>query len=215
MYENTVKQYIEYARKLHLKLVAPLESFLTPELIIIPSNELANIPFEALLGGAPKDPSNFKTYPFLLRRYTIHYAYSATMLQQMQERKHRQTGAGGILAFAPFFEQDSSQLSIADGGDLRSGLSPLPFSGAEVLTLKKRFGATSQILLGKSATKSQFLAQSGGFQILHLATHGKANHLAGEFSYLAFAGDKTHPDNGLLSVGELYNCALNADLVVL
>ncbi len=216
-YEMTVRQYADYAQKLHQKLLAPIAAYLTPELIVIPGDMLANIPFEALLAGVPKDIDNFKTYPFVLRNHTIQYAYSVTMLQQMIARQHRALVTDDMLAVAPFFDEDSVALAqrLAQHDALRLGISPLPYSGEEVVKVKTRFGGKSKMLIGKAATKQQFIALAHKYQVLHLATHGKANHRAGDFSYLAFAVDEDHPENGLLSVGELYNCSLNADLVVL
>jgi CHAT domain-containing protein len=51
--------------------------------------------------------------------------------------------------------------------------------------------------------------------VLHLATHGKANALEGAFSYLAFATENGSPQDGLLSVTDLYNQTLQTELVVL
>ncbi|MFN0035779.1 MAG: CHAT domain-containing protein, partial [Saprospiraceae bacterium] len=214
LYEKTVRQYADAAQKLHEKLLAPLAAWLTPELIIVPSESLAGLPFEALLSAAPKDLSNFKTYPFLLRRHTVHYAYSATMLHQMMARQHQRPG-DGLLAFAPFFDGDTATVAVRQRDTEQHEFLALPFSGEEVFRAKKHCGAPSEVLTGKAATKQKFQELAGRFRILHLATHGKANHLAGDFSFLAFSANDENPENGLLSVGELYNLSLNADLVVL
>jgi len=217
LYEKTVRQYAEAAQKLYEKLLAPIAEFLTSEIIIVPGDGLANLPFEALLSAKPKDLSNFNTYPFLLRGHSFQYAYSATMLHQMMERQHRLPPAHGLLAFAPFFKEDTARLaqSLQRFEADPPSFSPLPFSGEEVFKAKKQCGELSEVLTGKEATKEKFLKMAGGYKILHLATHGKANHKAGDFSYLAFASGDEIAENGLLSVGELYNLPLNADLVLL
>jgi CHAT domain-containing protein/Tfp pilus assembly protein PilF len=217
LYKKTVLQYAESAQKLYEKLLAPIAESLKPELIVVPGDGFTNLPFEALLAAAPKDLTNFNTYPFLLRSHAIQYAYSATMLHQMMARQHRQTTTGGLLAFAPFFEEDTTSLALRLQQDeaTRTGFSALPFSGEEVFRAKKRWGGASELRTGKEATKQTFMELAAGYKILHLATHGKANPLAGEFSFLAFASKDESIENGLLSVGELYNLRLNADLVVL
>ncbi|MDO8366254.1 MAG: CHAT domain-containing protein [Saprospiraceae bacterium] len=217
LYKKTVLQYADAAQKLYQKLLAPIAESLTPEIIIVPGDGLANLPFEALLTATPKDPGNFKTYKFLLRQHSVHYAYSATMLQQMVARTHRHAPTGGLLAFAPFFEEDTTSLSLRLQREeaVRRELSALPFSGEEIFRAKKHFGKKSVVLTGKEASKQKFLESVARFSILHLATHGKANHQEGDFSYLAFASDDENVENGLLSVGELYNLSLNADLVLL
>ncbi|MFN0176040.1 MAG: CHAT domain-containing protein [Saprospiraceae bacterium] len=217
LYEKTVRQYADAAQKLYEKLLAPFAEFLTSEIIVVPGDGLANIPFEALLSATPKDLSNFNTYPFLLRSHSFQYAYSATMLHQMMDRQHRQPATGLLLAFAPFYKEDTARLAQPlqryEADPL--AFSPLPFSGEEVFKAKKRCGVSSEVLTGKEATKQKFLAMAAGYKILHLATHGKANHKAGDFSFLAFASSDKNAENDLLSVGELYNLPLNADLVLL
>ncbi|MDX1911612.1 MAG: CHAT domain-containing tetratricopeptide repeat protein, partial [Saprospiraceae bacterium] len=216
LYEKTVLQYADIAHKLYEKLLAPLSEWLTPELIIVPSESLAALPFEALLSSAPDDPGNFNTYPFVLRRHAVHYGYSATMLHQMSERKHRQASEG-LLAMAPFYDRDTSGLAMRLNRDiyLRDGFSPLPYTGEEIFRAKRRMGDPALLLSGKEAAKNRFVSLAARYRILHLATHGKANHLKGDFSFLAFSPDETVSENALLSVGELYNLPINADLVLL
>ncbi len=213
-YQSTVQQYADAAQQLYNKLLAPIAESLTPELIIVPGESLYNLPFEALLSAAPKDLSNFGTYPFLLKNHAVHYAYSATMLHQMMERKHRQTTTNGLLAFAPFYGEDTTSLTVLLRQEtaIRLGFSALPFSGEEVFRAKTRYGGRSKVWLGEAASKQTFLELAAKYRILHLATHGKANPAAGEFSFLAFAG---LDDEGVLTVGELYNLPIYADLVVL
>ena len=74
---------------------------------------------------------------------------------------------------------------------------------------QKQIGGNSKTLTGEAATKANFLKMAGDFRILHLATHGKANARAGDFSFLVFA------DGEQLFVGDLYNLPLQADLVLL
>lgn len=217
LYEQTVRQYADYAQKLYEKLLAPVAGLLSPDLLIIPSEELAALPFDALLSSPPKNLSNFNTYPFAARQYMMSYAYSATMLQQMQARKHRHTPQKRLLAFAPFFEGDINSIAQRHTQDesVPLGLTPLPYSGEEVRRVSSHLSAKSDVLLNKAATKQQFQQMAGQYQVLHLATHGKANHKAGEFSFLAFAAEQGDSLYGLLSAAELYNCSLNADMVVL
>lgn len=216
-YEKTVRQYADAAQKLYTKLLAPIANSLTSEIIIVPGDGIANLPFEALLTDVPKDVSNFGTYPFFLRQHSVQYAYSATMLHQMIARTHLHAPTGELLAFAPFFDEDTTHLALRlqRSDATRFGFSPLPFSGEEVFRAKKRWARTSELRTGKDATKQAFQELAPRYKILHLATHGKANHRAGEFSFLAFASKDENIENGLLSVGELYNLRLNADLVIL
>ncbi|MCC7244059.1 MAG: CHAT domain-containing protein, partial [Saprospiraceae bacterium] len=216
LYQQTVSQYAEYAHRLYLKLLEPLRPWLTDEIIIIPDENLASIPFEALLQTTPRDLSNFVTYPFFLRTHQVQYAYSATMLRDMEERQHQTQPRDAMLAMAPFFDADTNTLALRLNRELlRIGLSPLPNSGEEVLRAVKRYHGGGDVLLGKDATRQAFWEMASRYRILHLATHGKANPQIGEFSFLAFSPTNGTNESSVCPVGELYQLSLNADLVLL
>ncbi len=216
-YEKSVVQYAEAAQNLYGTLVAPVAGALTPEVIVVPGDGLAGLPFEALLTAAPADLGSFSTYPFLLRNHSFQYAYSATMLQQMSAHEHPAKRQRGLLAFAPFFEKDTASLALRLQREaaLRGGFSALPYSGEEVFRAKRRYGGQSEVLTGRAATKQKFLKLAPSYSVLHLATHGKANYQAGDFSFLAFASENETAEGGILTAGELYNLRLQADLVLL
>lgn len=217
-YEKSVLQYAASAEKLYQKLLKPFESELTRELIIIPGEELANLPFEALLQTTPKDLSNFNTFPFLVKNFEVHYAFSGTSLVQMTEKKHLKSPGKMLLAMAPFYLADTLLLAENRSVENRhlSAFQHLPFSGEEVLRAQSHAGSNSNVWLGKQASKTLFSDEAGKYRILHLATHGKANNKAGDYSFLALAPPPGGTaEDGLLDAGELYNFNLNADLVLL
>jgi len=217
LYEQTLRQYAQAGQNLYQKLVAPVAAFLTSEVIIIPGGEINYLPFEALLTAAPKDLSNFKTYPFWVNDRTVSYAYSATMLRQMKYKKHLRPASDDLLAFAPFFFEDNTLGATGAGGISanRDVFKPLPNSGEEIFRAKRRFRGRSATYQGQAATCGKFIELAGDARVLHLATHAKANEQKGGFSYLAFAPAKDSLDNELLFAGDLYQMSLNADLVVL
>ncbi|MBL7827282.1 MAG: CHAT domain-containing protein [Saprospiraceae bacterium] len=217
LYEQSTRQYAESALHLYEKLIKPFEKELKSELIIVPSEELANLPFEALLVANPKDLSSFAGYPFLVRQKAIHYAYSATFMVQLMDKQHRKKPEGNLLAMAPYFfrSPEQSQQLLNNEATRRFGLGELPYSGEEVIRAQKQIGVQSVIKLGAEADKAVFESLAPDFKMLHLATHGKANAKDGSFSFIAFAADKAGSQDGLLTAGELYNFNLNADVVLL
>jgi CHAT domain-containing protein len=68
-------------------------------------------------------------------------------------------------------------------------------------------------LLRDAASERAFRAESAAFGYLHLATHGKFQSSAPLKSFLLLAGDDDF--DGLLTVDEIYNLKLHADLVSL
>ena len=227
--EKMVFQYQETGQALYDKLITPIQTHLNSSLIIVPDGILGYIPFEALLAGAPTDPINFGTYPFMAKEYAISYNYSATLLQEMEEKQHFEEPSDTWLGFAPFFETtyenieeishlpqpvdvrlESDSVIIA----LRSNdLKPLPNSGQEMAVGGQLW--EGKALIGKQATEDRFNELAAQYRILHLSTHGVADARAGDYSYLAFAEVPDSLENELLYVRDLYNLRLNADLVVL
>lgn len=213
-----LETYAEAAVHLYQRLFKPFADQVSAQLIIIPDGILANIPFEALLTAAPENIYVAQKLPYLLHKHQISYNYSATLLEEMQHKKHRQTPSRKMLVMAPFAETDTillHQLQQTDGqASLRSDtLTPLPGTKVESDSLITLFGADSYY--GSQATEAIFRTEAPNYLLLHLATHGKANAIVGDFSYLAFAPQMDSLENELLYVRDLYNISLNADLVVL
>ena len=215
-FAGMVREYCQVAHDLYLKLVDPVAEHLKAELIIIPDGVLGYLPFEALLVDSVANPNRWKNHHYLLKDKQVSYCYSATLLQEMREKKHKQEPANSFLAFAPYYDGDTALLAglfrYADEA-ARQPLRPLPSSGEEVYGIQRLVGG--DVYYHEQATEERFAQLAGGYRVLHLATHGKANDKAGDYSFLAFTEQKDSLENELLYVRDLYNLELNADLVVL
>ena len=215
LYDKCLEQYLEYAPKLYEKLFAPVKAFLPEQVIVVPDGPLGYVPFDALLTAAPKDPNNFKQYPYLLDKHQFSYTYSATLLKEMRDKQHHHEPTKEFVAFAPFYDGDTTLLATMYTYDdlMRKDMQPLAYSGAEVAAASKMMHG--EIVAGASATEERFTSMAGDYRILHLATHGRADNRVGDYAFLAFTEIKDSIENELLYVKDLYNLELNADLVVL
>ncbi|MCF8245795.1 MAG: CHAT domain-containing protein [Saprospiraceae bacterium] len=230
LYRQTLIQYANIAPKLYEKLIAPIQDKLTDDLVIVPDGVLGYVPFEALLKEKPAQATNFATYPFLVRDHRISYCYSATLLREMKEKRHKQEPTKSFVAFAPFYEGSYEKAestvdirfdTLADGRDTviiddvvtRKEFKALPASGEETATAAKLW--KGDYFLNSDATEQRFNDVAGDYRIVHLSTHGIADARVGDYSYLAFAEQKDSIENEFLYVRDLYNTQLNADLVVL
>lgn len=142
---------------LHARLVAPLESVLAeavgpspatlpdqagpaPKLVIVPHGPLHQVPFHALFDGEQ----------YLLERFEISYAPSATVLALCQDRKPRCSDKALVMGIT----------------DPR-----IPAVAAEARTVARRIaGAT--VCVDEQATQARLRAEVPGCTILHLACHG-------------------------------------------
>lgn len=229
LYNSCLDTYIQSSGKLYQTLIEPVKSLLKKEVIIVPDGILSTLPFEALLSAQPQNPARFDTYPYFINDHNISYAYSATLLDEMKNKKHKKEPTKSLIAFAPFYEgsyallDSTMQVSFdsIDGRDtvifnevvMRNELKPLPASGAEVKTAGNIWKGTYYI--NSDATEERFLKEAGDYRIVHLSTHGVADARQGDYSYLAFAEIKDSIENEFLYVRDIYNTSLNADLVVL
>lgn len=203
---KNLETYQRTASFLYDRLVRPFEHVLPEKLIIVPGGVLGYLPFEALLEEEPQAGEGFAQYSYLIHKKQISYAYSATLLKEML--KNTNTGRE-VLGFAPSFGQyDRDSLP-----DNLPYLKRLDNNEKEVNAIQELLGG--RVFTGEDATLQNFMEIAPLYKILHLATHGKANDKADEYSYLAFSYIIDTLDNELLYAGNLYNTELRADMVVL
>ena len=212
-YSHYLNLYIESATQLYAKLITPIEPYIKEgeKLVIIPDGQLTNIPFEALLKGKPRSVSNFNSYPFFIRDHVLSYCYSATLLSEMKNKKHKTACEGKLLAIAPF-PAGENEVAMRQGSISRDSEGTLPYSGEEVKVIAKLMNG--ETVLGQEATETYFKNACSGYGILHLSTHGHADAVSGANSYLVFS-DTVKDGRAYLHVQEIYNLLLNTDMVVL
>jgi CHAT domain-containing protein len=203
------------AQRLYRALLAPVESRLAgKDLVIVPDGPLHAVPFEALLKHeTASGPGAARSLPYVLRDHAVSYAYSATVLLQSLRRR---TGRprDEFVGFAPGF-------------DAAAGTRPaLPASRQEVSDVARLFRERaglfggwlrdrSRIYLGKDATKGALLsANLQAYRYVHLATHAIVDEDRPALSRLLLQPGDSGKD-GALTLGEIYNLRLDADLVVL
>ena len=139
-----------------------------------------------------------------------------------------------FLGFAPIYTSDKEATQEALRGlaedysrwatrsdALQDGtLAPLPFSEKEVENIEALFaekGLKGQSLLYDTATKDHFKSLASNAKYLHIAAHGLTNDEYPKLSGIVFHPDEkaTEIHDSVLSMGEMYQLQLQADLVVL
>lgn len=148
-----------YAEALYDKLIRPADPYLSgiQSLIIIPHDELAQLPFETL--------HDYRR-TFLIERFDITYQYAASFLQS---RLLSTPDLGKMLSIAPFASDPSTGEFAALKGSER-----------ETKQLK---GVRLQ---NRQATKANFLTMAHDYPIIHLATHAVADNTDPTGSFVAF-----------------------------
>jgi CHAT domain-containing protein/Tfp pilus assembly protein PilF len=219
-------RYLEYATDLYSQLMAPIESRLQNEsLIIVPDQALFHLPFDLLLTDRPEDDA-YVNLPYLIRDYQVQYAPSATVFERMLRQRHPEPRH--LFAMAPFQEEglNADQFENAEVYRSVGNLSALALTGYETREISERFKERStlrefffpektEVLTNRRATRSRLM--NGGleeFGFIHFATHGFVNASNPALSGLVFQ-EGSEDEHGIAFVSDIYNLELNADLVVL
>ena len=180
------KDYRTVGARLHARLVAPItDAVKGADVTIVPHGALHYMPFNALPVGNG----------YLIDKYRIRVLPSAAVMKFLRQR------AG----------QQSVMLALGNP-DLGDPSYDLPGAGREARAVASGQKKAS-VLLRAEATESAVKTHGGEFRYLHFASHGTFDPEAPLTSALLLAGDGAN--DGRLTVAELYDLSLNADLVTL
>ncbi|MEL6720608.1 MAG: CHAT domain-containing protein, partial [Bacteroidota bacterium] len=173
----------------------------TKKLLFIPDGAFNYIPFQALIQhpiAASAEQARFDTLSYLTKNYTISYAYSSTLLLSMGKQKQKSKLKFG--GFAPVF---SGSKVVASRN---TQLNELPHSRTEVKRINNLFNG--EAYFKQSASLQNFKNQAEAFDILHLSTHAALDDQNP-------SQNRIHLYDDYITVNEIYNLPLQADLTVL
>jgi CHAT domain-containing protein/Tfp pilus assembly protein PilF len=224
------EEYRRQAANLSRQLLQPISQMLVGKnaLVIVADGALHRLPFETLLLPGATLKTDLQKLPFLIRRFAISYAPSASVLAEL-ENETRETAPKEFIAFGdPVYDQRNNNLATlrasSTGGQLR--FERLPYSHIEIDGIAKLFAAGDrEIFLGVAASEENVKAPErlSHYRIVHFSTHGYINEARPRFSALVLSlpprgsPNTAFPksEDGLLSAYEIFNLKLKADLVVL
>ncbi len=210
---ENLSDYTQSAHSLYKTLLDPIMTKLASsvnELIIVPSTKFSYIPWELFLTEGPGDKADFKSLDYLLRKYSVNYAYSANLL--FKDIYSKTNSSRSVLAMAPSYpsnDYDDSQLSVV----FRDALVPLKWNKTEIEEINDFF--EGNFLSGNGATEKEFKDAAGQYRILHLAMHAFVDDQNPMKSKFMFYQDEDSTEDGMLHTYELYNMDLSAELAVL
>ena len=198
MIYSSPETYVETGSGLSKILLPDLNKNIK-KLILIPSDRLCILPFEALPLSAKINSEGFPVN-YWMNRYDIGYEFAAALLTE--EKISHTDKQKDILVCAPVDFSESL------------GLKSLPGTAAELNQIQKLFPESNEGVTGLDATETFFKhAQLNNYRYIHLATHGVVDEDSPELSRIYLNASET--DDGKLFSGELFGLSLNADLVTL
>ncbi|MBI4850446.1 MAG: CHAT domain-containing protein [Acidobacteria bacterium] len=227
--------YWQKAKELSQVLLPNPEQFKEKRLVIVPDESLHYIPFGALpLNSIPKINSkkNNQLVPLLQTNEIVNLP-SVSIITFLKQNPKQQILDKKILVIAdPVFSLDDPRFNIESvkklpnpkNEEISSVVREQNFTRL-IASLKEANLITSLIdenrfkkFLSFETTKANFLAENLTlFRFIHFATHAQINNQNPELSKIVFSlfDKKGELQNGFLSLYEIYNLRLQADLVVL
>ena len=226
-------KYRRQAILLSQQLLQPVSKMLAgkTELVIVADGALQRLPFEVLLRPGVPAEGDFRRLPYLITRFAISYAPSASVLAELRNEP-REAAAKGFIAFGDPVYEASAQSAIAStlraaSGQERLSLQRLPFSHAEIDGIAKLFARNDrELFFGEDAIEENVKAPErlSQYRMVHFSTHGYVNEARPRFSGLVLSLrhsnnsptlTKPQTEDGVLSAYEIFDLKLKADLVVL
>lgn len=155
-----VEDFIRDAPKLYNQFIRPVLSLIKNKkrLLIIPSSELVNFPFEALTANqvkyVPKDPlPALKNAHYLLQDYIVSYHVSSTLAFRSHQRRYQKDYTG--IGFNKFAHRRFKDLKHSE----------------EEIKLGAASFSKQEVYLGYPAASKKLLSRINT-RILHISTHG-------------------------------------------
>lgn len=219
------------SRKLHQKLFAPLEPYLTKarKLIIVADGSLLYLPFETLARGYKSSANNPMDVEYLIDRFAISYAPSATALAAIKERSGAASrNSKGIIAFGdPIYVSEkpagadsavaASQKPLTGPSERGFDFKQLPYTRTEVNAIASLFPADERrTFLGAEAQEETVKSEDlSGYRYVHFAVHGLIDEQVPARSGIVLSAPVDSKEDSILQMSEVMRLKLNAELVTL
>jgi|GEM_PF-732248 len=209
---DVYSNFLKSSNDLYNVLVKPAEKMIKDRnLIIVPDEALATIPFEVLLTARVNEQKEYGFLPYLITRNAIGYAYSGNLLYY--QPSSAPTESVSMAAFSPSYADLEEEKPNSANFRYRSFLKPLPFAREEANSVSRIFGG--DIYINKNASESNFKKVAPRYDVLHLSMHAIVDNENPMHSNLAFGNDGSGTEDGYLNTFELLNMKLKARMAVL
>jgi CHAT domain-containing protein/Tfp pilus assembly protein PilF len=215
--EGTRAQFRRIVRNgnmLYNTLVEPVRPYMVSNRLIVSTDDiLSYIPFEALVNDTLSlDSYNYREVNFLFKEFEIIYTYSASLMLESEGKG--KSILNKALVFSPSYTGlENSDSILLSRQNLRGPLYNIPGAREEAIYISNLLGG--QLFLDDQATERNFVEESSGNKVIHLAMHTLLNDKQPMLSKMIFTLDSDTIENGSLNTYEIYDLDLDAKMVVL
>ncbi len=198
--------FVSSSSYLYKKLIEPIYNRIEGKrLVIVPHNQLTQIPFEVLIREKPEKDSqpDYRSLRYLIREFPITYAFSANLLTDKNDKKF----GSGTAIFLPDYE--------SSGDNIRRDSLLLSLEGAAYEARAIRRLTIGKLYSQDKADESTFKSRAYRYRILHISSHSVMDETDPDLSYLAMTAPSDTTEDGNLYSYEISQMKLQAQLVVL
>jgi CHAT domain-containing protein len=227
---------------LYQKVLAPVADMLRGKLrvTLVVNDALTSLPPQLLVTRDPAGKA-LKDVDWLIRSHAVTVLPSIASLKVLRGKSAVADAKNPLIGFAnPVFDRDLQQNvrvaaevtasrglrgTVADIGELRTALPPLPDTADELRQVAASVRADpADVILGPDATETRVKQEKlDQYRIVYFATHGLLAGDVADFAklnaepalVLSLPEKPTQFDDGLLTASEVAQLKLNADWVVL
>lgn len=206
--EQSHSEYVKSAYDLYLKLMKPAELNLQSKtrILIAPDGALNYLPFESLLTKKiTNNAIDFRNLPYLAVKYEIEYVPSASVFSALHKNVQNSVS------------EQKALLAIAVPNSDAAVDPPLPFAKSEVESIAHFYPSSDvTLLIGGQATEENLKKMElNQYRNLHFASHGLINETRPQLSALVLSAPSKGKEDGYLTMREVFDLNLHANLVVL
>lgn len=222
--EQAYARYVDAAASLYNGVFKPGESLFQQKkkIVISPDGALSDLPFECLVTGRVSRVIDFSQLNYLARHFDFQYIPSTSVLEalRLNENRENETVRKSLIAFAaPMGDGRLTRQGVSDSTFQKwsSSISDLPNSKVEAEQIARLFPPKEvTLMVGKDASETTVkninLSQ---YRMIHFASHGLIDEQKPQFSALLLYPGAGKLEDGFLTMREVFDLKLNADLVVL
>jgi CHAT domain-containing protein len=202
------------SKRLYKQLLEPFDNIQgIKRMIVVPDDELGYLSYDLLVEDKPFEKEiRFTNLPFMVRKYSISYAPSASLLEY-QLNSNQEYSSSGLLGFAPMYNAEKDFQLQAGIKSLFRTDENLPGAVEEIKSIPKRYFGRK--CFKEEATEQNFKRLAGEFDILHLAMHTQVNDEYPLTSELKFYPLPDSVEDGVLHTYEIFSLKLKSRMVVL
>lgn len=237
---STAAQVARVGGQLHELLLAPLKLSKQP-VVIVPSGELARLPFEALVAAAPEDVQRFDQLEFVIDQMDVAYAPSSSALLALCRRPPPHRDGLALLLGDPRYASEGEPRLLASRGNAARSWERLPQSRDELLRIARLLitqgdderardelfqlvqledqrnvsltTSSLELRLGDEATVEALAALAPSASLIHIASHAQVDRWDARRSGLVLAWKAG--GQGLFSLADIAALKLDTELVIL